>query len=75
MPCMTGYQCWFCGKGIERADASAVKINVESLWRWSDGPVSEDDPWQMIYAHSYCAKDRMAGKTGKLEPDIVGEDH
>lgn len=72
---MTGYQCWFCGKSIERSDAFAVKIMVESLWRWSDGVLREDDPWQVIYAHSHCAKDRMVGTIGKLEADIVGEDH
>ncbi len=49
-------------------------ISVESFWRWSDHERTADDPFQVIYAHSKCAKDRMAGATMALEPDIFGEE-
>lgn len=71
---MNGYQCWFCGQGIDRADASAVVMTVESLWRWDAGSPREDDPVQSVYAHSSCAKDRLKGATMDLEPSIFGED-
>ena len=71
---MNEYQCWFCGKGITRVDAGAVMIIVESLWRWDAGSRSEDDPWQSIYAHSGCAKEKMEGSTMLLEPGVFGED-
>jgi hypothetical protein len=71
---MSEFQCWFCGEGIERTDTGAVMINIESLWRWAEGKRNDDDPWQTIYAHSQCAKDRMAGATMNLEPSIFGED-
>ncbi len=71
---MTEYQCWFCGQGIERADAGAVMINVESLWRWQDGTRTDDDPRQSIYAHSNCAKDQLKGATMNLEPHIFGDE-
>ena len=70
---MNEFQCWFCGDGIERPDSGAVLINVESLWRWVDEVRGPDDPWQSIYAHSKCAKDRMAGATMNLEPSVFGE--
>jgi hypothetical protein len=73
MPAMNGYQCWFCGLGIENADAGAVVIDIGSLWRWDAGSKSGDDPWQQIYAHSGCAKDRLQGATMNLEPEIFGE--
>lgn len=71
---MTEYECWFCGKGIERLDARAVMIQVESFWRWNDGQRGEDGPWQTIFAHSACAKDKMRGATMNLEPSVFGED-
>jgi hypothetical protein len=70
---MSGYSCWFCGKTIDGADAGAVMIGVENLWRWADGRRGEEDPWQGVYAHSTCAKDRMAGATRTLEPHIFGK--
>lgn len=71
---MNDYQCWFCGKGIERADSGAVLITLESLWRWDSGASSEDDPLQGVYAHSTCTKDRLKGATMSIEPRIFGEE-
>jgi hypothetical protein len=71
---MSGYQCWFCGQGVERADSGAVVITVESLWRWDAGSRGDDDPLQSVYAHSRCAKDRLQGATMALEPHIFGGD-
>jgi hypothetical protein len=71
---MNEYQCWFCGEGIERADTGALMISVEGLWRWDAGSRSEDDPWQSIYVHSKCAKERLNGATMSLEPSVFGEE-
>jgi len=71
---MNSYQCWFCDESIERTDTGAVMISAEGLWRWEAGSRSEDDPWQCIYAHSKCAKQRMKGATRSLEPNIFGEE-
>ena len=71
---MSDYQCWFCGEGIERTDASAVMITVESLWRWDAGSQRDDDPMQSIYAHSACAKNHLRGATMAIEPSIFGEE-
>ncbi len=71
---MNGFQCWFCGEGIDRSHTGAVMINIEGLWRWADEARSDDDPWQSIYAHAHCAKDRMAGVTMNLEPSVFGEE-
>ena len=71
---MNEYQCWFCGESIGReADAHAVMIVVKSLWRWDARSKSDDDPWQSIYAHSGCAKDRLKGATMEIEPHDFGE--
>ena len=49
-------------------------MNVGGLWRWDKGSTAEDDPWQQIYAHSACARDRLRGATMTLEPEIfLGE--
>jgi len=72
---MTGYQCWFCDQGIERADANAVIINVESLWRWVDAALMNDNPSQSIYAHSLCAKDRLTGGRLRRRPQNFGNDN
>lgn len=69
---MTEYQCWFCGQGIARDDASAVMVTIEGLW--AAGSQSEDNPLQALYAHSTCAKDRLQGATMAFEPCIFGED-
>ncbi len=71
---MKGYQCWFCGEGIERADANAVMVAVENLWRWDAQSKSDDDPWQAIYAHSTCARAHLKGATMEIEPYDF-EDH
>jgi hypothetical protein len=71
---MTEFQCWFCGQGISRADAGAVIITVQSLWRWDAGSRSDSDPLQSVYAHSTCAKERLRGETMSLEPSIFGEE-
>lgn len=71
---MSGYQCWFCGKPVERADGCAVLITIEGLWKWDAGSATDEDPSQSFYAHSHCAKDRLQGATMVLEPHIFGED-
>ena len=71
---MTEYQCWFCGQGIERADAGAVAITVENLWRWEAASPGDEGDLQLVFAPSNCAKDRLQGTTMKLEPSIFGED-
>lgn len=60
---MNDYQCWFCGKNISReANANAVMIAVESLWRCDAGSKTDDDEWQSVYAQSGCAKDRLRAR-------------
>lgn len=71
---MNGYQCWFCGLGVEQDDAHAVMITVENLWRWEADSPSEDDPMQSVYAHSSCASDRLKGATMDLDPSLFGEE-
>lgn len=72
---MNEYQCWFCGKGIDRtADAQAMMIAVENLWRWDTGSKSDDDPWQAVFAHSVCARTRLKGSNMELETDLLGDD-
>ncbi|MGZ3274230.1 MAG: hypothetical protein ACXU8Z_10740 [Caulobacteraceae bacterium] len=71
---MNEYKCWYCDNDITRTDTGAVAIIVESLWRWDSGERRDDDPWQQVYAHSICAKERMRGATMSLEPSIFGED-
>lgn len=71
---MSEYQCWFCGNGIDRTDTGAVMISIGNLWRWDSGAQRDDDPWQSIYVHSECAKDRMRGPTMTIEPSVFDED-
>ncbi|WBY08799.1 hypothetical protein PIB19_05035 [Sphingomonas sp. 7/4-4] len=71
---MLDFQCWFCGEGIDRDDRGALLVSVESLWRWAEGKRGKDDPFQNIYIHARCAKDRMAGATMELEPSVFGEE-
>lgn len=71
---MLTFQCWFCEQGIERSDLHAVVVSVENLWRWADGVATENDPLQQVYAHSECAKAKIAGPTMSLEPSILGEE-
>ena len=71
---MSEYKCWYCDKDIDRTDIGAVAISVESLWRWDAGSRDDDDPWQRVYAHASCAKERMRGATMSLEPSVFGED-
>lgn len=70
---MAEYSCWFCDQKIDRSDEGAVLITFESLWRWHDGPRT-DDPAQQVYAHSSCAKQRLKGATMDIEPSMFGED-
>ncbi len=71
---MLDFQCWFCGGGIDREDKGALLVGIESLWLWAEGKRGKDDPFQNIYIHSRCAKDRMAGATLDLEPSVFGEE-
>ena len=70
---MTEFECWFCGKNIERADAAAVTMTVENLWLWADDSRSVDNPVQRLFAHADCAKDRLRGAQMELEPELLGE--
>ena len=71
---MIEYQCWFCGQGIERSDAGAVAITLQNFWRWYAGSQQDDDPLQMVYAHSGCVRARLSGETMELDPSIFGDD-
>ena len=71
---MIEYQCWFCGEGIEPSDAGAVMIGVQSLWRWASGEPKDEDPFQAVYGHSRCTKERMRGSTMELDPSTFGEE-
>jgi hypothetical protein len=71
---MIGFQCWFCGEGIDRDDDGALLVSVEGLWRWAEGGRRDDGPFQNLYVHSHCAKERMAGATMNLEPSVFGEE-
>jgi hypothetical protein len=57
------YQCWFCGKGVERTDEGAIVIAVRNLWS-----SSEDDPTQYLYVHSLCAAEKMMGSAMAFDP-------
>jgi hypothetical protein len=61
-----GYQCWFCGEGIDRADGLALSIGLWELW----GGAAEAEPAQMIYAHFKCAETRMKGASMDLDREI-----
>lgn len=59
-----GFECWFCGKGIERSDREAIEISLRNLWSDED-----DAPLQQVYAHSICAVERLQGKTMRFQLD------
>ena len=59
------FGCWFCGQIIERDDIDAVAISLNNLWRLEPNLSPGYDPDQTFYAHSVCAKDRMAGAKGR----------
>lgn len=61
------YQCWFCGKGIVRADGPALSIGMWELWNGDDGA----EPMQTIYAHFRCAETRMKGATMDLDCELL----
>jgi len=67
---MLEFQCWFCGEGIDRADAGALIITVGNLWRWEAESAGDDDPTQCVYAHSSCAKERLEGATMDIDPGL-----
>lgn len=71
---MLTFQCWFCEREIERSDSSAVMITVENMWRWEADAVTADDPTQQIYAHTDCAKEKLAGPSMTIEPSVFLED-
>ena len=71
---MNTYQCWFCGQGIDRDDSGAVAIQIERLCLFGAGSRREEDPWQAVYAHSTCAKERLRGIDMELEPSLFGEE-
>lgn len=60
-----GYECWFCGQGIDRADGPALSIGLWELWNGG----AEAEPAQTIYAHFHCAETRMKGASMDLERD------
>lgn len=62
-----GYECWFCGEGIEKNGRQALTIGLSDLW----SNQCEAPPTQIIYAHFYCAQKRMEGSSMALEPDVL----
>lgn len=58
-----GFQCWFCGLGIDRADGPALSIGLWDLWNGG----AEVEPTQTIYAHWHCADPRMKGSSMNSE--------
>ena len=62
-----GYECWFCGAGIEQNGRKALAIGLSDLW--SDQ--CDEPPTQMIYAHFDCAQKRMEGSSMALEQDVL----
>lgn len=62
-----GYQCWFCGDGIEADSREALAIGLSDLWT----DQSDEPPTQMIYAHFDCAEARMRGSSMALERDVL----
>ena len=65
-----GYECWFCGKGIDRANGPALSIGLWELW---DGN-AEAERTQTIYAHFQCAQTRMKGAPMDLEREVFQPD-
>ena len=63
---MITYQCWFCGEEIAPTDHLALRVSVTSLWH-------DVDELQQVYAHSNCARTRMAGSGMELESDMFEE--
>ncbi len=56
-----GYVCCFCGCDISKEDYAAVHLIATNLW--------EREAAQGVYAHSYCAEERMAA--GQFSPDAL----
>jgi hypothetical protein len=50
-----------------------VMFGVQNIWRWESGVLKDDDPYQAVYAHSQCTKDRMRGATMSLDPSTFLE--
>ena len=63
---MTEYECWFCGKGIDRGDALAVGVSARNMWSSDD-----DDPTQDLYIHSECAAERLTGARMSFDPSVL----
>jgi hypothetical protein len=61
---VTEVQCWFCGKGIDRADELALRICASSLWY-------DILTFQEIYVHSECAAKHMKGSQMSLELEAL----
>ena len=57
-----GYECWFCGHGLDRADGPALAIGLWELWNGGE-------PAQTVYAHFRCAETRMKGASMDIERD------
>ena len=67
---MTEFECWFCGKGVDRGDSLALVLSARNLWS-----NDEDDPTQYFYLHSECAIERLAGARMGFEPsDLTDPD-
>jgi hypothetical protein len=67
-----GYQCWFCGDGIDPSDRSAILISVTGLQDWRAGRT--DGPSQALFSHSHCAENALAGATMEFDPEMFAED-
>ncbi|MDV5823795.1 hypothetical protein [Sphingobium naphthae] len=62
-----GYQCWFCGDGIEQHGRQALAIGLSDLWSGQ----YDETPTQIIYAHFDCAQEHMEGSSTALEQDVL----
>ena len=65
-----GYECWFCGQGIDRVDGPALSIALWELWNGG----TEAEPTQTIYAHFHCAESRMKGASMDIEREVFLSD-
>ena len=62
---MTGsFNCCFCGNEISEADAHAVELIGQNLWK-----SGRDEAAQAVYAHSKCSAEAMAA--GQFTPSAL----
>lgn len=62
---MSGYQCSFCGLGIDIGDQSARSIEVRSLY-------ADDGSAQKVFAHGTCLA-RALHSSVPFDPDMYAD--